>query len=1184
MFFDLIKFEFNYFKKQPSFYITILIFFLISFIAMVTDIHLGVFNENVYYNSPFAIGKFIVSMSFIAMFLLANFIGNTATRDYSSKMNMIIYAMPINKSSYLWARLIGSIIFCLLIFLSVPLGILLGSFAPWLDSSQLTLTSAYPYLVTYLIFIIPNFIFIGTLFYSFAVFSRSMMGMYLGVIGFFILKAISSHLLNDPSLSTLSALLDPFGNHAFSEVSKFFTAHDMNTKTIGFETLVLQNRLLWLSITSIIILLTHFFINFRKLKETKIKVGKISREEIKNKNILKIKPSISISSSFNIFITRVKFETIQIIKTPSFLILLLLSIAILLSSLFNTSNIENWPTTSIMSEYIMGSFSTLIIIVITYYVGEIIWKEKDVRISEIIEATPISNFSLYIPKVLAIFSIIILLLIMAVGITVSFQIFKGYTNFEFDVYFILLTSIFLIPLLMNVILSFFFQIISPNKYIGMFIFILYFISIPFLSKLGIEHNMYKFNELPEFIYSNMNGYGHFIEPLFAYNLYWLGLTIIIFVLSYTLYNREKEYNIKYRVSQIKNNIGTFGALTITIGLIFFINRGLDIHYNTTVLNKFITEEKSLDLSEDYEKKYKKFENKNITKITDINVNVDIYPKKRKVEVTGYYLIKNKTNEDIKKELISWSNKNDIEINIIGARIKDFDKMHNTGWLVFNPPIKPNESRKLNFIIKREAKGFVDRRADNAIVYNGTFINNLSLFPHFGYSNYKEITSRKERKKRNLPKPKRMAKLENKNMHKINMFSKEADFINYEAIVSTSSDQFAITPGYLQKSWEEDGRKYFHYKMDAPIDNFVAFQSGIYQVQREQHNGVSIEVYYHKDHNKNIKRMVDAVKLSLDIYSKEFSPYQYKQFRIIEFPNYRNFAQSFPNTIPYSEGMGFINDLRDQTKSDFVSFVTAHEAAHQWWGHQVIPANVQGAAVLSESLAEYSAYLVIKKLYGEYRLRDYLKNEMNRYLESRGTEILDEMPLLRSENQSYIHYFKGGLVMYALSDRLGEKVFNQALKNFLSEFKYKSDPYPTTLNLKEHIKAVAKKSDYNFIEDMFNKITIYDFKMKKAEATKLENGNYEVKLIIEANKYYADGKGKETVSNLDNFFDIGIFSKNPDDILEKENILKLNKYNIKSGKNEFIFEVKSLPKYAGIDPYFKMIDKNIEDNVLEIEVK
>ena len=56
---------------------------------------------------------------------------------------------------------------------------------------------------------------------------------------------------------------------------------------------------------------------------------------------------------------------------------------------------------------------------------------------------------------------------------------------------------------------------------------------------------------------------------------------------------------------------------------------------------------------------------------------------------------------------------------------------------------------------------------------------------------------------------------------------------------------------------------------------------------------------------------------------------------------------------------------------------------------------------------------------------FLRYELDRYLLGRGTEQKKELPLSRVENQPYIHYRKGSLVMYALADYIGEDNVNRA---------------------------------------------------------------------------------------------------------------------------------------------------------------
>ena len=81
-------------------------------------------------------------------------------------------------------------------------------------------------------------------------------------------------------------------------------------------------------------------------------------------------------------------------------------------------------------------------------------------------------------------------------------------------------------------------------------------------------------------------------------------------------------------------------------------------------------------------------------------------------------------------------------------------------------------------------------------------------------------------------------------------------------------------------------------------------------------------------------------------------------------------------------------------------------------------------MLVETLAQYSALMVMKQKYGAAKMQRFLHYELDRYLLGRGTEQKKELPLSRVENQPYIHYHKGSLVMYALQDYIGEDKVNQ----------------------------------------------------------------------------------------------------------------------------------------------------------------
>ena len=149
---------------------------------------------------------------------------------------------------------------------------------------------------------------------------------------------------------------------------------------------------------------------------------------------------------------------------------------------------------------------------------------------------------------------------------------------------------------------------------------------------------------------------------------------------------------------------------------------------------------------------------------------------------------------------------------------------------FKNKILPGDTLQLSFSVK--SKKNTSYRRKSPVRENGTFINNSSIFPSLGYSAQGELTDNKTRKKYDLPP-------NNLRPHPLDSLalgdtyiSKDADWIDFEATVSTSKDQIAIAPGYLQKEWIENDRRYFYYKMDSKILNFYAFNSGRYQVKKE----------------------------------------------------------------------------------------------------------------------------------------------------------------------------------------------------------------------------------------------------------------------------------------------------------------------------------------------------------------
>ncbi|MFM8768442.1 MAG: M1 family metallopeptidase, partial [Rubrivivax sp.] len=463
-----------------------------------------------------------------------------------------------------------------------------------------------------------------------------------------------------------------------------------------------------------------------------------------------------------------------------------------------------------------------------------------------------------------------------------------------------------------------------------------------------------------------------------------------------------------------------------------------------------------------------------------------------------------------------------------------------------------------------------------------FLNNGEIAPAIGVSRDAFLKDRSKRRKHGLPPDLRPPTLEDDAGRSRHDLRHDSDWVTADITVTTDADQTPVAPGYVVSDTTREGRRTVRFKPDAPLMHFFSIQSARYEVARDKVGNTELVVYHHPGHGYNVPRMLEAMKVSLQLFSEAFSPYQFRQARILEFPSYADFAQSFANTIPYSENLGFLSKLADPEKIDVVTYVTAHEIAHQWWGHQVVSSSQQGGTFIIESLSQYSALLVMEKLYGPEHMRRFLKYELDRYLRSRGGEVLEELPLSRVENQAYIHYQKGSLALWWLKEVVGAPAVNRALASFVQEFAFKPAPYPNSLDLLRHLRREAGPAHEALTTDLFEKITLVDAKAQDAKATQRPDGRWDVSFTVQARKLYADGKGVETEAPLDEPFDIGVFTAEPGKKgYSASDVLLMQRRAIRSGSQEITVTVDRKPAFVGVDPYNKRIDRNSDDNIVAV---
>ena len=1206
MFWKIFLFEVKYRLKRPATWAYFAVIFLFALIS-------GIYgnspaSEKVFVNSSYAIGQFLIVLSIFEMLIASAVMGVPIYRDIEYQTKDYFFAYPIREKSYLMGRFLGSFLILVLIsfgyhfgtWIGGPLGLVSGEIEP----EQYGPFIFSHYLYNTLVLSIPNLFFTGTVFFSLVALTRKIVVTYVGSVILFVGYLLANALTRDLDNKTLVDILDPFALTTYVNATKYWTPSEQNIMLIPLEGNFMWNRILWIGVSIALFTFTYFRFSFSSILEVSSgKPGKEETVEKKGRSLSDLPVIQKIYTPAIYFKKMVRLAVLEyknIIKDFYFISILLAGVLFLFldgwfgSPVFGTPSL---PLTYYMLEVKDSTYIIFVFIIIIFYTGEVVHRDKSVNYSNISDALPIPNWVVYGSKFISLVLISFVLVNLVLVCGLLNQIIKGYFNFEFWMYF---TDLYLIEFpeyIQLVMLAFIVHILVNNKFVGHVISIGIWVALFGLRNFAeLDYNLFFYSYIPGYIISDMNGFGHFIKSITWFNIYWLSLGAVFLVIGNLFWNRGVESGFNARWQLARERFNGQSAAALTIFTVLWIGSGAFIYYNVSVLNVYRTNKENKQISADFEKKYKKYEFAGQPKITDVKVNIDIDPGQRFTKASGTFTLVNKTNKPIDSLIlnigspISHTIIEKLSIDASEPKLVMEDKINRFFIYLMPQTMQPGDTMKMEIVMDARYKGFPNSGVGREIVYNGTFFD-LSIFPSFGYPG-DPMTSDKDRKKYGLPKKDYVAppQTDPRGLSTL-LFNDDADYVTFEAVLSTALDQIAVAPGYLQKEWEENGRKFYQYKMNSEMDLFFNISSARYSVLRDKWKGehgeeVNIEIFHHPQHTYNLDRYISSAKASLNYFTRNFGPYQYKQIRVLEFPRYAGFAQSFPNTVPYTESFGWVADYSDPDDTDYTFYVTAHEIAHQWWGHQVTPSFTRGANQISESMAEYSSLMVLQHEYGKDCMQNRLKYSLDRYLRGRAGEDKFEETLLENDSRAYVWYDKGSLVLYALQDLIGEAPLNAAFKKFIDTAAFRQKPpFPTSNEWYSYIKETTPDSVKYFVEDAFEKITLYENRITKAEYKKIEGEKYKVTMTVQTKKIYYDGLGTEkgTGSGKD-LIDIGIFAEDGknDKGMTKKVPLYLKKHWLTPGEHTLEFVVEGKPDKAGIDPYNKLIDRVPDDNLKTVD--
>ncbi len=827
---------------------------------------------------------------------------------------------------------------------------------------------------------------------------------------------------------------------------------------------------------------------------------------------------------------------------------------------------------------IIRRFQPALLVLVVLYSGELFARERTLKISPLMEVLPYKTGTRLFSQVLAMNGILVSLLLAMIMVGIATQWAFGYQDIDYTQYFFTCFTELLFNGAFMITLAFFIHVLVNHKFLGHALGILLIIAQNYLPAWGLEHKLYQYGKQSLGIYSDLTGYqSNSLQSFLYYTIYWLGMALLIDQLSKLFVIRGIETGIKSRVKlAITRWRGTRIVFSLT-GLLALIGAGIYIYHNTAVINVFQTRRDVEQSQYKYEKLLKEFEKTPQPEIKGVSIEADLFPDKDRYKLRGKYVMINPGAQPIS------------EIHIQ----EDFDPKVSTQALSFDQkftlkeafprfkfsiyklaaPLLPGDSLMMEFEMRYGTEGFSQSRRQE-LAQNASFFTQAQL-PSLGYAADYELEALPTRRQFGLPPKDRLPEIETSAQYHLGLNA--ANNINFEAVLSTAAGYHATTSGELINQWSENGRAHFHYKSKAPIENQYAIITG--KLNEQVHyltqgtDSIQLSLLYHPAHTHNLGHITRAMNASFTNFQHSFSPYQYDRMTIMEVPRLHDFAMSVPNTIAFSEAMGFMTKP-ESGGLNVPFYITAHEIAHQWWGDQIRGAIVKGEDMITETLAQYGAGMVTLQEFGEESLSHILKYERGRYLRGRKRESQQEQPLYKAEKQAYIHYGKGLISMMALRHYISEDSVNAALRRVIRDFPASKAIYPNSLDvIAEFRKSTADSLQY-LVTDLFERIIFLENRIQHAESRELSEGGYELTLDLITEKYEADINGLLQPIPIHDWIELAVYGA---DAEGKETELYRQMHKFDQSASHISINLDQSVVRVVIDPASILMDRNQDDN-------
>lgn len=1138
---------------------------------------------NINTNAPNNIILFVNVLSFFAMFLVASMVASSVTRDFELDSWQVVFSCPVSWRGYLLGRFVGSLLAACLCYAFVIPGLMAGAHGPW-ASGIIGPFNPWHYLYAFCLLALPNLFVLSALLFAVSTLTRKPLAAYAGAVLIFVLYNVGNAALNQESMEPFVFLVDLFGINTLNLTTRYWTPYELNTQLAPLTGPLLWNRMIWLAVGAAALAWTLARFNpYPRSPQPKAKISTAAGpRKVEERPI--VTQVHDRRASWQQLLGRITLEVRGVVRSIPFLVLTILGfvnawvLATLVDPVFGSPPL---PLTRVVVGALGIGLTLPLLIVVAYYAGELVWRERQVGLDQIIDAMPVRNTTFLLSKLLALWAVVAVLLVVTAAAMLALQLLKG-TPIDGSMYLRELGYTGL-PFLWIGALAVIAQVLSPNKYLGMLFMVIYIAVSLAGSALFDTTPLIVYATHPQTDLSGLaNSTFYRLEGL-KYDLYWAALASALVMLAHLMWRRGTDEGIGKRLRAAKRRIGVPQAATLALSLLAFAGIGRWLYVEDYVDNPIPpSDELSEARQVRYEQVLRPLENQPIPVVKAVRLDFSTDIRARRAASRGEIVLRNEHDQSFDSLYVGLTPLARVKLLTVEGAVpeQDFPDIHFTRYR-FTPPMQPGEQRTVRFDLDLDFGHFPGGKVSGYLETSGTALFLQEVIPDvLGYVPWNALDDPKKRMKHHLPADRaRYATHDEPWGRQYNALFGQSINIDFEGTYSVDKDQVAFMGGELVRSWEQGGRAFFHYKSRTPISLALTLQQGAYRVLRDRTAGVDLALYYNPADDYHATEFMRHFKNVVAYSTAEFGPFPYPEFRMIQ-KAFGIGANSNSGQLTMGEYAGFVSDLSKDSSVDWGAHVVGHEAGHNWWGIMVASAKVEGASILQETLAQYSGLMTLEKSYDKGMVARFLRHSIKRYNADRNTSSFAEVPLYRSRQETdYVHYWKGAPVIYGVKELIGEQALNRALREYFAKWAFATGPYPTSLDLLKHIRAHTPEQYQQTLTDYFERILIHDLSVSDASVERMPDGRFKVTATIRTRKMERTPEGNETPVAIHEPLQIAVVDAE---------INRSDRYNAKwlaserrwidTERTKVVFVVSQKPAAVIVDPYHNFIERNLDDNV------